>query len=477
MTQVRVRIAPSPSGVGHIGLARTAIYNWLWARQHGGVFILRIEDTDQERSSAASIAGITDALRWLGLDWDEGPDLGGPAGLYTQMERLPIYQEYQERLLQSGHAYRCYCTKQELDAARARQLESGHPGFRYPGTCRDRTDTPALPFSVRFKVPVTGSTGWADLVKGRLEFLHSTLQDAVIMRANGVPLYNFGVVVDDITMGITLVARGEDHLINTPLQILLFRALGHEPPQFGHMPLILGQGGQKLSKREGASDVLAFRDQGYLPDGVLNYLARLGWSHGDQEIFTRQELIEKFNWNHVGITGAHYDAKKFLHVQATHLRSTDDVSLAKQLAPWLVARGLEVEPQDARLIASIGPAKLRCATLVELAEAVDFYFREPPQDDAKAVAKFLRPESAQLLLDLAAQVEAVTPFEAEPLEASAKLWLQAAGLELKQLAQPARVALTGRGQSPGLFEVMAILGREVSLARLRRAADRATAGS
>ncbi|MFI5306701.1 MAG: glutamate--tRNA ligase, partial [Polyangiales bacterium] len=284
---VRVRFAPSPTGMLHLGSARTALYNWLWARQRGGSFVLRIEDTDQERSTESAVQVIFDSMRWLGLDWDEGPLVGGPHAPYFQMQRLPVYREFAEKLIAKGAAYRCYCTAEDLKRAReAHKAKTGSEhGFRYPGTCRDRTDEPDLPYVVRIKMPAQGTIGWDDLIKGRLEFPCESQQDAVLVRNNGVPLYNLGVAVDDITMGITLVARGDDHVVNTPQQILIYQALGEPLPQLAHMPMILGKGGEKLSKRDAAVAVLDYRDQGYLPDALINYLARLGWSHGDQEIF------------------------------------------------------------------------------------------------------------------------------------------------------------------------------------------------
>src|SRR5690606_12751651 len=288
MSDVRVRFAPSPTGYLHIGGARTALFNWLWARKHGGTFVLRIEDTDRERSTPGSVRAIFDARRGLGLDWDEGPHVGGANGPYFQTERLALYREYADRLVESGHAYRCYATKEELAAARAEhEARTGKKGFKYPGWWRDKgpSDWPeGKDYVYRIKIPEGGTTGWDDLVKGRIDIAHDELQDEVLMRRDGVPLYNFGCVVDDLTMGITLVARGDDHMINTPVQILLYRALGAKVPEFAHLPMILDERGKKMSKRQGAGSVEAYRERGFVPDGVINYLARLGWSHGDQEL-------------------------------------------------------------------------------------------------------------------------------------------------------------------------------------------------
>ncbi|HKP56314.1 MAG TPA: glutamate--tRNA ligase [Polyangiales bacterium] len=470
MTEVRVRFAPSPTGYLHIGGARSALYNWLWARQQGGKFILRIEDTDRERSTQESVQAIFDSMRWLGLDWDEGPGgVGGPNGPYFQTERLEIYQKYVERLIAARAAYRCYCTKADLDRARVehKARTGSEQGFRYPGTCRDRTDKPDLPHVIRLRAPDTGSTAWDDLIKGRIEIQHNTLQDAVLMRGDGVPLYNLGAAVDDVTMGITLVARGDDHVINTPQQILIYQALSEPLPKFAHMPMILAPSGEKLSKRHAAVSVMDYHENGYLPDGVINYLARLGWSHGDQEIFSRDELIKLFDWEHVGQTGAKFDVKKFQHVQASQLRKLDAPTLASHVAPFLARRGLQVATDDLRLRAAVPLIAPRATTFVDAADALDYFFRDPPEFDAKAKTKFLGAAQLPLVAKLAELVASTQPFAAAPLEAAVKAWCEQDKLELKDVAQPARVALTGRSASPGLFEVMEILGRERTLARLR----------
>ncbi len=469
MTEVRVRFAPSPTGYLHIGGARTALYNWLWARQTSGKLILRIEDTDRERSTQASVQAIVDSMTWLGMDWDEGPGKDAGTGPYFQTERLAIYQTYVDKLIAAGAAYRCYCTKEDLDRARTehKARTGSEQGFRYPGTCRQRTDAPAGKHVIRLKAPATGSTHWHDLIKGRIEIGNDTLQDSVLMRSDGIPLYNLGAAVDDISMGITLVARGDDHVINTPQQILIYQALGVALPQFAHMPMILAPTGEKLSKRHAAVSVMDYRDQGFLPDGVLNYLARLGWSHGDQEIFTRTELVEKFDWEHCGDTSARYDLKKFQHVQASHLRMLSAAELAKQVVPFLDKRGLTVAADDPRLLTAAPLVQPRATTFIDAADALDYFFREPPVMDEKAKTKFLTADRLAQLGVLASVVEGVSPFSREPLEAAVKSWLERDHLELKDVAQPARVALTGRSASPGLFEVMEVLGRATTLARLR----------
>ena len=474
MTETRVRFAPSPTGYLHIGGVRTALYSWLWARRMGGKFILRIEDTDRERSTQESVQVVLDSMRWLGLDWDEGPGVGGESGPYFQSERLDLYGEYAEKLIASGHAYRCYATKEELAAARAAHAATGvKDGFVFDSPWREGGDAPGDPEArhvIRFKSPREGSTAWDDQVKGTIEVQHSTLQDFVLMRPDGMPLYNFGCVIDDLTMGITLVARGDDHMINTTPQILIYQALGAAVPDFAHVPMVLAPNGQKLSKRHAAVGVLEYRDMGYLPDGVLNYLVRLGWSHGDQEIFSREELVEKFGWDHVGSTAGKYDAKKFSHVQAEHLRMLGDAELARGVAPFLAERGLDVAEDDATLLAALPYLKPRATTLAELADGLDYFFRDAPEFDAKARRKFLKPEAAQYLNKLADLIEAAEPFSQENLEAVVERWMEAEELKMKVVAQPARVAMTGRTRSPGLYEVMELLGREETVKRLRSGA-------
>jgi len=474
MSEVRVRFAPSPTGYLHIGGVRTALYSWLWARRHGGTFILRIEDTDRERSTDESIQVVFDSMRWLGLDWDEGPEVGGNHGPYVQSERLHIYAEFAEKLIESGHAYRCYATKEDIATAREAHQKTGtKQGFRFESPWRERTDPPEDPGArhvIRFRAPHSGTTSWDDAVKGTIEIQHSTLQDFILLRPDGMPLYNFGCVVDDMTMGVTLVARGDDHVINTAPQILLYQALGAEVPQFAHMPMVLAPNGEKLSKRHAAVGVLEYRDMGYLPDGVINYLARLGWSYGDQEIFTRQELIDKFDWARVGSTAGRYDAKKFLHVQAEHLRMLPNDELARRTVPFLAELGIDVDAEDPTLDRAIPYVKPRASTLVELAEAVDYFFRDVVFED-KGKRKFLVPDNAGHLLRLADVVSEVDPFDAETLEGAVKAWMEEDELPMKRVAQPARVAMTGRTRSPGLFEVMEVLGQPKTVERLRAAAE------
>ncbi len=472
---VRVRFAPSPSGYLHIGGARTALFNWLWARRQGGRFIVRVEDTDQERSSVESVRAILDALRWLGLDWDEGPEAGGEHGPYFQSERRKRYREIADQMVAQGSAYRCYATKEELDAARA-EVKARDPKaqFVYPGWWRERTDWPTdRPYVVRFKSPRDGVTDFKDLVFDRVTTPNSQLQDFVIMRSDGFPLYNLACVIDDHDMEMSLVARGRDHIGNTPQQVLIYRALGWEPPQFAHLPMMLSPRGEKLSKRHAAVGVQDYRERGYAPMGVLNYLVRFGWSYGDREIFSREELRELFGWDRVSKSDGKFDEKKFVDVNFEHLkepRLTDDDTYGSRVVPFLEARGLESPDPDV-IRQALPHIRERARTLAEAADALDYFFRNPPTLDDKARNKFLKPEAAPRLSALANLLEGTDEWSAAALEERFREWIEAEGLKMKDVAQPARVALTGRTASPPLFDVMVVLGKQPSLARLRRAAQ------
>jgi len=465
----RVRFAPSPSGYLHIGGARTALFNWLWARKLGGKFLLRIEDTDQERSSLDSVRAILDALRWLGLDWDEGPEVGGPHDPYFQSERKARYAEVGSELVRRGAAYRCYCTKEDLDREReALKARDAKAQFVYPGTCRNRTDQPDLPYVVRFKSPKDGVTAFDDLVFGTIATPNSQQQDFVVLRQNGLPLYNLGAVVDDHDMGITLVARGRDHIGNTPQQVLLYQAMGWPIPQLAHLPMMLSAKGEKLSKRHAAVSVSEYRDKGYTPEAVLNYLVRFGWSSGDREIFSRAELIELFSWDHVGKSDGKFDDKKFADVAFEHLKQealTGDERYRRLVVPFLEAAGLP-DVDEARLSKALPLIRERARDLVDAAHHLDFYFREPPTFDEKAKAKFLTEPSAPILEAVATRLAALSSWTVSDLEGAVTAVATEGGLEMKAVAQPLRVALTGRSASPGLYEVLEVVGRERSLARL-----------
>ncbi len=428
-----------------------------------------------------SVRAILDALSWLGLDWDEGPEVGGPFGPYFQSDRKERYRSAAEALIEAGHAYRCYCTKEELAQAReALKAKDKKAQFVYPKTCRNRSDRPDLPFVVRFKSPESGSTDFADLVFGGVSTPNSQQQDFVILRQNGLPLYNLGCVVDDHEMQIDLVARGRDHIGNTPQQVLLYRALGWTVPKFAHLPMMLSQKGEKLSKRHGAVSVAEYRARGYSPTAVLNYLVRFGWSYGDQEIFTRRQLIELFSWDRVGKSDGKFDEQKFADVAFEHLKRpdlTDDETYIDGTVPFLEARGLG-PVQRSKVAEALPLIRERARSYQDAAHHLDFYFRDPPEFDDKAQKKFLRAEAAPKLLALKEWLSSAPRFEPEPLEAGFKAWVEGHGWSLKQVAQPARVALTGRAASPGLFDVMKILGKNLTLSRLERGAELArTEGS
>jgi glutamyl-tRNA synthetase len=475
----RVRFAPSPSGYLHIGGARTALFNWLWARKLGGQFLLRIEDTDQERSSLDSVRAILDALRWLGLDWDEGPEVGGPHDPYFQSERKARYAEVAEELVRRGRAYRCYCTKEELDREReALKARDPKAQFVYPGTCRQRTDQPDLPYVVRFKSPRDGVTSFDDLVFGTIATPNSQQQDFVLLRQNGLPLYNLGAVVDDHDMAITLVARGRDHIGNTPQQVLLYQAMDWPIPQLAHLPMMLSPKGEKLSKRHAAVSVWEYRDKGYTPEAVLNYLVRFGWSSGDQEIFSLAQLVELFSWDHVGKSDGKFDDKKFSDVAFEHLKQPELTSSADYLrlvVPFLERAGIQ-QPDPTRLAKALPLIRERARDLSDAAQHLDFYFREPPTFDEKAKAKFLTALAAPSLEAIAQRLATVADWTASTLEAAVLAYVSESGQEMKAVAQPLRVALTGRSASPGLYEVLEVLGRELSLARLAAARAACLAG-
>jgi glutamyl-tRNA synthetase len=445
---------------------RTALFNWLYARHHGGVFILRIEDTDRTRSTEESIQLILEGLTWLGLDWDEGP--------HRQTERLAIYQTHAYRLLEAGKAYRCYCSPQELQERREEALRRGESP-RYNRRCRDLQQPPAgrTP-AIRLKAPLEGQTRFDDLIHGDLTFENSELDDLIILRSDGTPTYNFAVVVDDVTMHVTHVIRGDDHIPNTPRQILIYHALNYPLPQFGHVSMILGADKGRLSKRHGATSVLAYREMGYLPEALLNYLARLGWAHGDQEIFTREELIAQFSLAEVNKAAAVFDPDKLLWLNAHYLRTLPSERLIHELLPHLIREGMVKSPDEvdhAYLARAIESVRERSKTLLEMAQWLRFYFADHIIYDDKAAAKFFTTETAPLLVRLMQALEGLPVFDETSIQQVFQQLLAASGLKLGDIAQPARVALTGGTVSPGIYEVMAILGRERVLGRLRQATD------
>jgi glutamyl-tRNA synthetase len=459
---VRVRFAPSPTGSFHVGGARTALFNWAFARHNKGVFILRIEDTDRSRSTDEHIVQILDVLRWLGLDWDEGP----PAPGYRQTERFEIYRAHGERLLLEGRAYRCRCTREILDALRA-AAKARKEQFRYPGTCREAGVPASEPHALRLKMPVNGQTAVEDAILGTVTFDNDTLDDWILVRTDGTPTYNFCVVVDDVTMKITHVIRGNDHLNNTPKQIACYAALGYATPVFAHIPMILAPDRSKMSKRHGATTVEEFRDQGILPEALVNYLARLGWSHGDQEIFSREQIVEHFALDQVGKAGAVFDREKLLWVSLEWIKAAAPERLAEALAPFL-ARALGAVPvEPARLAAIAASLKERSRTLVEMAEQAAFYFRPPAAYDPQATAKFWGPEAPHRYAVLIKRIEAQEAFDTESLEGLYRGLAAEMGLKLVDLAQLTRIAITGKTASPPIFQVAAILGKAETIARLK----------
>jgi glutamyl-tRNA synthetase len=459
-SSVRVRFAPSPTGHLHVGGARTALFNWLYARHHDGAFILRIEDTDRSRSTEENIGFIVDALHWLGLDWDEGP----PAAGYRQTERMAIYRDHAERLISAGRAYYCACSPAELDAER-RVAESRKETFRYSGRCRDRGLGAG---ALRLRIPDEGTTVVNDLIHGPVAFEHRQLDDWILVRSDGTPTYNFCVVVDDVTMAITHVIRGNDHLSNTPKQILCYEALGYPVPEMAHVSMILGADRSRLSKRHGATSVQAFREAGILADAMVNYLARLGWSHGDQEIFSRDELIGLFDVKDVASSGAVFDQTKLEWLNQEWMKRMDDRRLAELCEPFIERAGLSMARDRAWLARVVGTLKERAKTLVELASVGRFYFAAPSGYETKAAQKFLTPaggERLDRLVDRLAHVE----FEPAALETAYRQLAEELGVKLVDLAQLSRLAVTGATASPPIFDVLSILGRQETLARLARA--------
>jgi glutamyl-tRNA synthetase len=463
MSQVKVRFAPSPTGYLHIGGVRTALFNWLFARREQGTFILRIEDTDQSRSTDEAIQAIIDGMRWVGLDWDQGP--------FRQTERMDLYRQHALQLLERKQAYWCVCTAEELDARRQEAQAKGGQQ-KYDGRCQSKGIlNPSGDAALRFRAPQEGQTVIDDLIKGRVVFDNAVLDDLIILRSNGYPTYNFSVVVDDALMGITHVIRGDDHLTNTPRQVPMFQALGFNVPQFGHLPMIMGPDKTRLSKRHGATSVLAYRDMGYLPEAMINYLVRLGWSFGDQEIFSLAELVEKFSFEHVQKSAAVFNPDKLLWVNAHHLRQGDPSRIASLLKPFLEQKGFTEAVKTApsgwmeQLVVML---RERARTLVEMAAAAEPYMVQEPRMESEAVQKFLTPMMAPILETLAQRFHSAKEFSKETLEGIFKVILEESGLKMGQLAQPVRVALTGRAVSPGIFEVIDLLGREATMLRLRR---------
>ena len=457
---VRTRFAPSPTGSLHIGGARTAIFNWLFARHFGGKFILRIEDTDRSRSTEESISEILDSMKWLGLDWDEGP--------FRQSDRLPTYQDYAKKLLGSRKAYRCYCTPEELEARRKEAQSQGRV-YRYEGNCRGLKSHPqGVPFALRIITPEVGSIEVEDLVRGNITFDAKEIDDFIIQKTDGFPTYNFAVVIDDVTMNITHVIRGDDHLANTPKQILIYDALGFEIPNIAHVSMILGSDKAKLSKRHGATSVVTYREMGYLPEALVNYLTRLGWSYGDQEIFTKEELVEKFTLENVGKSPAVFNPEKLVWLNGWYIRNKPLEEIAELVMPFLEKRGFKISP-DGRLIKIVESQRERAKTLADFADSSDYFFVDDIEYDEGARKKFLTPEIKSVFETLIEKLTALNDFTVPELKRIFDEIIEEKELKLVQVAQPVRVALTGGTASPGIFDVMEILGRGKVIERLNRA--------
>ncbi|MBK9616249.1 MAG: glutamate--tRNA ligase [Uliginosibacterium sp.] len=459
-SNVRTRFAPSPTGFLHIGGARTALFSWAYARRHGGAFVLRVEDTDVARSTPEAVQAILDGMQWLGLSHDEGP--------FYQMQRMDRYREVLAQLLEKGLAYQCYTTPEELEVIREAQRARGEKP-RYDGRWRPEAGKvlPPVPAGVqpvvRFKNPQEGVVAWDDLVKGRIEIANAELDDLIIARADGTPTYNFCVVVDDWDMGITQVIRGDDHVNNTPRQINILQALGATVPQYAHLSMILGDDGTKLSKRHGAVSVMQYDEEGFLPEAVINYLARLGWSHGDDEVFSRQQFVEWFDLDHITPSAAQFNTEKLKWLNAHYIKQTEPVVLAADTARRLAARGISLDGGP-DLAAVVALYRERVSTLVELAESVAAYYQEPQADEA-LVAQHLTDGAKDALAALATRLQTVS-WDKASLNAAIKETCAEKGLKMPQVAIPLRVKLLGVAQTPSIDAVLEVLGRARVLSRL-----------
>ncbi len=466
---VRVRFAPSPTGYLHVGGARTALFNWLFARKMKGVFILRIEDTDIQRNVEEAFGSILDALQWLGLNWDEGP--------YYQSQRLELYRKEAERLVEEGWVYPCYCTPEELEERRKKALSEGKPPM-YDRRCRDlspqeraRLEAEGRKPALRFKTPLEGVTAFDDIIRGRIEFQNENIEDFVLVRRDGLPTYNFACVVDDHYMGISHIIRGEDHISNTPKQLLLYRALGFPIPQFAHLPMILGPDKTRLSKRHGAVSITAYREQGFLPDALFNFLALLGWSPGgDREVMSREEIIEEFSLDRVKRHNAIFNYDKLLWLNSYYMRNTPPRELARLAIPFLKRAGLIREDPPLSVLEQIMEIiQERARTLEEVSQWADFFFQEPKYDE-EAVDKWLRdPLHREFLGEALFVLNETEPFTVEQIEANLRALAERKGVKAKEIMHPLRVAVTGRMVSPPLFQSLAILGREKVVERIEKA--------
>lgn len=463
MSDIRVRFAPSPTGYLHVGGARTALFNWLLARKQGGTFILRIEDTDVERSTQESVDAILQGMEWLGLDWDEGP--------FYQSDCFPLYKEHVQKLLDAGKAYRCYCSSETLDAKRELAMKEGRKP-KYDGTCRDLADQPeGAPYVVRFRAPQGGVTSFDDLIKGTITFPNDELDDLIIQRTDGTPTYNFCVVIDDAIMRITTVIRGDDHVNNTPRQVQLYEAFGFPVPQFAHVPMILGDDKTRLSKRHGATSVIAYRDMGFLPEALMNYLVRLGWSHGDDEIFSRDEMIAKFDIGNVGRSASVFNTDKLLWLNAHYIKNGNPQRLAELLMPFLKERGVDPAAGGPVLEDVVKTLLERARTIVEMADAALFYYNSPETYDEAGMAKFDKEHLQAVYGAAAEKLGSTTAATAPEFDAVFKELCTEKGWKMPQVGQPLRIALSGGTQAPGIGEIVVTLGKAETVKRINKALE------
>jgi len=459
---VRTRFAPSPTGYLHIGGARTALFNWLYARNKGGKFILRIEDTDLERSTEASVNAILEGMKWLGLDWDEGP--------FFQTQRMDRYQYFANKLLEEGKAYYCYCSPEELQERREKALKEGKKPT-YDRRCRElKAPVAGRKPVIRFKAPLEGETVVMDVIKGTVVFKNEELDDLVIVRSDGVPTYNFAVVIDDVDMNITHIIRGDDHLNNTPRQIQIYKALNFDLPVFAHVPMILGSDKTRLSKRHGATSVMAYKEMGYLNKALVNYLVRLGWSCGDEEIFSMDEMIEKFNIENIGKSAAVFNPEKLLWLNAHYIKETPLDELSSLAKEFFEKKGYTIPDRDKmyRIIESLKP---RCRTLVEFAEMGSVYFEDEFEYDGGSVNKFFPNKDVSVLELIKAGIENSSSLDEKKFEEMIKSVAAQKEVKVVTVAQQLRIALSGKTVSPGLFDIIAVLGKEKTLQRIQRAID------
>ena len=456
---VRVRFAPSPTGFLHIGGVRTALFNWLYARNRQGTFVLRIEDTDASRSTEDSIKEILEAMAWLGLDWDEGP--------YRQTERQATYNAHIQAMLDNGHAYRCYCTPERVEQLR-KDLQAQGKNPKYDGLCRNRDDQPDAPHVIRLKAPLEGATVFDDLLRGKVSWDNSELDDFVLQRTDGSPTYNLSVVVDDYDMGITQVIRGDDHINNTPRQINMFRAMGWPVPDFAHVPMILGDDGARLSKRHGAVSVMQYKEDGFLPEALLNYLVRLGWSHGDQEIFSRAEMVEYFDLGAVNRAPSAFNTEKLIWVNQQYIKTADPARLAVLVGAFLDAEGVATA-QGADLASVIEAQRERAGTLVELAALCRFYYQDFEEFEPAAARKALKDGADNALGGVRSKLDALPDWERAAIHDAIAQTVDELGVGFGKVAMPLRVAVTGGAPSPDLDLTISLVGRDATLRRIDRA--------